>query len=111
MKKWLITVVFGTMLVLGACGGDGGSDDSSGDDNGGDSVDTEQAESLYKESCASCHGEDLSGGTGPDLTSVGNDMSEDEIETQIEDGGNGMPGDLLEGDDKTTVAKWLADQK
>lgn len=114
MKKWLMTVVFGSMLVLGACGGggdNGASNNAANGNNSGNSVDASEAEEVYKENCASCHGEDLSGGSGPDLTSVGADMSEDEIATKIEEGGDGMPAGLIEGEEETTVAKWLADHK
>ncbi len=105
-----MAVIFGTVLVLGACGGDdGGSEEPA--DNGGETADASEAEGIFKENCASCHGDDLSGGSGPDLTSIGDSMSEDEIESQIEEGGEGMPADLIEGDDKTTVANWLADMK
>lgn len=114
MKKWLMTVVFGSMLVLAACGGggdDGASNNAANGNNSGNSVDASEAEEIFKENCASCHGEDLSGASGPDLSSVGADMSEDEIATKIEEGGDGMPAGLIEGEEETTVAKWLADHK
>src|SRR5690625_3719080 len=114
MKKWLMTVVFGSMLVLGACGGGGDNDASNNEESGsnsGNSVDATEDEEVYKENCASCHGEDLEGASGPELTTVGADMSEDEIATQIEEGGDGMPAGLIEGEEETTVSKWLADQK
>lgn len=108
MKKWLMAVVFGAVLVLGACGG---GDDGASEDTGGETADAGQAEEIYKNSCASCHGGDLEGGAGPDLTSVGADLSQDEIETVIEEGQGGMPGGLVSGDDLTTLAEWLSEQK
>src|SRR5690625_5324797 len=114
MKKWLMAVFFGSMLVLGACGvgGDNGaSNNAANGNNSGNSVDASEAEEVYKENCASCHDEDLEGASGPELTTVGADMSEDEIATQIEEGGDGMPAGLIEGEEETTVSKWLADQK
>lgn len=118
MKKWLMAVLFGTMLVLGACGG-GGDDASEPDagDNGattedsGEVADASAAEDLYKASCASCHGNDLSGGVGPALNTIGNDLSADEIEEIILNGVGTMPAGLLSGDDARTVAEWLAEQK
>lgn len=113
MKKWLMAIVFGIVLVLGACGGggdDGGSEEPA-EEESGETVDAGAAEDIYKESCASCHGGDLGGGAGPDLTSVGSDLSQDEIETQIEEGGDGMPPGLVSGDDLTTLSAWLADMK
>jgi len=38
-------------------------------------------------------------------------MSKDEILEQIEEGGDGMSPNLLEGDEADTVAEWLAETK
>lgn len=113
MKKWLTAVLFGTVLVLGACGG-GGSDDAEPADDGAandGAVDTAAAEDVYKSSCASCHGGDLTGGAGPDLTKVGANLSADQIEDVIANGQGSMPGGLISGDDATAVAEWLAEHK
>lgn len=123
-----MAVLFGTMLVLTACGGAGDNDtqepadtndegtEESADDGGaedstddGGTVDTAAAEDLYRSSCASCHGEDLSGGAGPALENVGSDMSADEIKDIIENGQGSMPAGLLSGDDADAVAEWLAE--
>ena|SRR5690625_1464882 len=122
MKKWLMAVLFGTMLALAACGGGGNTDTSepadTNDDQGteepaeeGGAVDTAAAEDAYKSSCASCHGQDLSGGAGPDLTNVGSNQSAEDIEEIILNGQGSMPGGLLSGDDAKAVAEWLADHK
>ncbi|MGM8212564.1 cytochrome c551 [Virgibacillus sp. W0430] len=119
MKKWLLTLLFGTALVLGACGGgdDGASDEpaDTGDETeeagDGGTVDTAAAEDVYKSSCASCHGADLSGGAGPDLTNVGSDHSADDIANIIENGQGNMPGGLVSGDDVDLLANWLAEKK
>lgn len=126
MKKWLMAVLFGTLLVLGACGGgandnanepadtnDEGTEEPADDgaaDEGG-TVDTAAAEDAFQQSCASCHGEDLSGGAGPELTNIGSELSAEDIEGIIENGQGSMPGGLLSGDDATAVAEWLADHK
>lgn len=112
MKKWLFTVLFGSALVLGACGG--GADDGANDDNGGDSgsVDSAAAEDIYKSNCASCHGSDLSGGAGPDLTKVGAEYSKEDIKDIIQNGKGSMPAQKqVTGDDLDTLASWLADKK
>lgn len=111
MKKWLFTVLFGSALLLGACGG---GDEGASDDNGGDngSVDSDQAEEIFKSNCAQCHGSDLSGGAGPDLTNVGADHSEDDIKDIVQNGKGNMPAqDQVTGDDLDTLASWLADKK
>ena len=121
MKKSLMAVLFGTLLVLGACGG-GGNDNANepadnndegteeSTDNGG-TVDTAAAEESFQKSCASCHGQDLSGGAGPSLEKVGADHSADDIKDIIENGQGSMPGGLLSGEDADQVAEWLAEHK
>lgn len=112
MKKWLVAVLLGVLLVLGACGG--GSDDKKDANNGnndGNTTDVAAGEDLYKKQCASCHGQDLSGGAGPSLETVGADLNAGEIKTIIEEGQGSMPGGLLTGDDAQAVADWLATHK
>lgn len=122
MKKWLMAVLLGTVLVLGACGGDTAEEDTgvdegtdteeaTEDDAGDATVDSSAAEDAYQQSCASCHGDDLSGGVGPDLSAIGSSMSADEIEDVIENGVGSMPAGLLSGDDATAVSEWLADKQ
>lgn len=116
MKKiGSILLMAGLTFGLAACGGNG---DSSGEGNsGGDdvdqttSVDADAAEGVFKENCASCHGENLEGKNGPALDKIGSDLSKDEILEQIKNGGGGMPSGLIEGDEAENVAGWLADMK
>ncbi|RYG74401.1 cytochrome c [Lentibacillus lipolyticus] len=114
MKKGLLSILFGTALVLGACGGgdDGGTDngDSAGD-NGEGATETAGAEEIYQNNCASCHGGDLSGGAGPDLTAVGADYSKDDIVDIIQNGKGGMPPQDVAEEDAQTLASWLAEKK
>lgn len=114
MKKLLLLASLLILaMILVACGGDGDDGQTDGnDDNGSETaVDEDKAEEIFQNNCASCHGEDLSGDSGPDLQTIGNDMSKDEILQQIEDGGDGMPAEIIEGEDADTVASWLADMK
>ncbi|MEN1967309.1 cytochrome c551 [Lentibacillus sp. N15] len=127
MKKWLLAVLFGTALVLGACGGGGddnasdnndngdqATEDSGTSDNGGD-VDASAAEDAFQSNCASCHGSDLSGQSGPDLTKVGSKYDKDEIADIIKNGKEGdqgtMPPGMASGDDVDLIASWLAEKK
>src|SRR5690625_6387736 len=108
MKKWLMTVVFGSMLVLGACGGggdNGASNNAANGNNSGNSVDASEAEEVYKENCASCHGEDLEGASGPELTTVGADMSErsEEHTSELQSRGHLVCRLLLEKKKKKTI--------
>lgn len=70
-----------------------------------------EGEKLYSQSCASCHGGDLSGGFAPDLRSIGSNMSVEEIEKVIVDGMGTMPPGILSGDEAKEVAKWLSEMK
>lgn len=110
MKKKLLAAVFGTMLILGACGDDG--DDASKDDGatGGDSVAVD-AEAVVQQKCITCHGGNLEGGSGPALDKIGATMSEEEIHDVIINGQGGMPKEIIKGDDADAVAKWLAEKK
>lgn len=113
MKKWLVTIVFGTALVLGACGGgdDGGDESTGGEDGDGGTTETAAAEEIFESNCATCHGADLSGESGPDLTSVGADYSSDEIVDIIQNGTGSMPAQDLPEEDAQAVADWLAENE
>jgi alcohol dehydrogenase (cytochrome c) len=69
------------------------------------------AEAIYKKSCISCHGQNLEGGSGPNLQHVGTSMTEEQILNQILNGGGRMPGGLVKGDQAAALAKWLAEKK
>jgi cytochrome c551 len=107
MKKKLLTMLMGTALVMGlaACGG--------GDDNEGtDTASTDDAGAkIYDQKCSGCHGGDLTGGMGPNLTKVGSTYSKDEILGIIKNGKGQMPANVVEGDDANQVAEWLAAKK
>lgn len=111
MKKWLLAALFGVVLTLGACGGGGDDAADNGDNGDAGATDNAAAEEVYKDNCASCHGADLSGGAGPDLTSVGADYSKDEIVDIIQNGKGQMPAQNLSDDDADLIAGWLAEKQ
>ncbi|GAA0499013.1 hypothetical protein GCM10008986_27670 [Salinibacillus aidingensis] len=129
MKKALIAMLFGSALVLAACGG---GDDNAGEDTGnndagteqqaeengdtgnadGGTVDTAAAEKIAQNNCATCHGGDLSGqGNAADLTTIGSRLSKEEIVDVIQNGKGGMPPVNISEEDANTVASWLATKK
>ena len=102
MKKKLLALLMGTSLVLAACGGDDAKETAGG---GAD------AEKLFNQKCSSCHGTDLKGGVGPNLTAIGAKLGKADIEKVIANGQGGMPPGLLKGEDASTVASWLSEKK
>lgn len=113
MKKKLLAAVFGATLVLGACGGgDDAAEDTTTDTGSTDQeVSTVDPEAVVNQSCITCHGGNLEGGSAPALDTIGSTMSEDEILTVINDGQGGMPGGIIKGEEAEAVAAWLADKK
>ncbi|WP_243388275.1 cytochrome c551 [Bacillus kexueae] len=108
MKKKLTALLLGTSLALTACGT---AEDKTGEENNGAGETTASAEELFKGSCAGCHGQNLQGGAGPQLTEVGAKYSEDEIKSIIVNGQGGMPGGILNESEAAVVAEWLAAKK
>ncbi|MER2123423.1 MAG: cytochrome c551 [Exiguobacterium indicum] len=121
LKNLLLALGLGTTLALAACGG---SDDSSSSDSSStkeestmndDSSKTEtavDAEKIFANNCASCHGNNLEGNVGPNLTKVGSKYSSEEIQEIIKNGKGQMPAGILKDDKEImAVADWLAEKK
>jgi len=114
LKKKLLALLFGTSLVLAACGGGDKAEDTKADADGGSTTETASAgdaEKTYGQYCASCHNADLTGGVGPDITKVGSRLDQAAIENVIANGQGAMPGGLIKGEEATAVAEWLAAKK
>lgn len=69
------------------------------------------AEEYYADSCATCHGDDLTGDMGPAIDSIGSDLSAEEIEEVIIDGKGAMPSNILPEDEAKEVADWLSEME
>ena len=110
LKGKLLTILFGSMLVLAACGGEKESE-SSNNSGTSDTVNVSDAEKIYNQKCSNCHGGDLSGGVGPNLATIGGRLSQDEIEQVIANGQGAMPKGLIDDAEATAVAEWLAAKK
>ncbi|AWO74759.1 cytochrome c [Geobacillus thermoleovorans] len=109
--KWKLAAMFlGVSLALAACGGGGdNAGNNNGNNGGGDTA--ASAEQIFKQNCASCHGQDLSGGVGPNLQKVGSKYSKDQIKDIIANGRGAMPAGIIKGEDADKVAEWLAAKK
>lgn len=112
MRK-LVVAIMGAVLVLGACGGDDANNEATPENNNGtenaagnDTYDAANGEEVYVGNCASCHGGDLEGASGPGL--VGHDS--DDVLTAIEEGPGAMPHELVSGNDAEDVANWISEQ-
>ncbi|WP_188453636.1 cytochrome c550 [Virgibacillus oceani] len=69
-------------------------------------------EAIFENNCASCHGADLTGGMGPDLTKVGGRLSKDEIKDIVMNGRGSMPPGIIKEDAQAeAIAKWLSEKK
>lgn len=72
---------------------------------------SDDPEALFENNCASCHGDDLSGGMGPDLTQIGNKHSADEIKEIILQGQGNMPAIDVEDEQAEALADWLSEKQ
>ncbi|WP_312755913.1 cytochrome c551 [Rummeliibacillus suwonensis] len=132
MKKALLAMLFGSALVLAACGGNDNDNAADNNDTKTETTDnattndtateektnetaTADGESIAKQKCISCHGNDLTGAMGPDLTKIGSKLSEDQIKDVLNKGKGQMPAKPSNGlqsdDEVNAVAKWLSEQK
>lgn len=131
MKKQLLAVLFGSALVLGACGGGGDENTDEGTENGGEdqteeqtgdegsgdgggesaAVNVDDAKKYFQQSCAGCHGADLSGNNGPSLQTIGSEYDKGQILDIIKNGKGSMPKNMAQGEQAETIAAWLATKK
>lgn len=76
-------------------------------------VEVADGESLYQLNCAACHGADLAGGAGPELTTVGANYSQDEIKDIIQNGIEpAMPAfPAIQGEELEALSTWLSEKQ
>lgn len=84
-----------------------GAEDEGGEEGGETTAD---AEAVYQNNCAMCHGDDLSGGAGPALTDAGSSFSEDELADIIQNGTGSMPAQDVQGEELDALTAWLSEQ-
>ena len=116
LRKGLYTSLLILSLGLVGCSGE-----ESNKENEKENVETktettalsDKAQELYNQKCANCHGKNLEGIVGTELTTTGSKFTEEQLLDIIVNGieKTTMPGGLLEGEEAEAVAKWLAEQK
>ena len=99
------------VVILSSIGVNQRADIQNPEEAGGEVEESMDPEEIFANSCSSCHGGDLTGGVGPDLTSVGGKLSEDDIQSIIMDGADGMPPALVPAEQAAEIAKWLGEMK
>ncbi|GAB3071523.1 c-type cytochrome [Salinicoccus sesuvii] len=86
----------------GSEGGEGGEEAASGDFD---------AEGFARDNCASCHGQDYSGGMGPALAGTG--LSDEEFHDTVREGPGSMPAfseDQIADEELTALHDFFSEQ-
>ncbi|CDQ39633.1 MULTISPECIES: cytochrome c550 [Virgibacillus] len=105
------------VIILSFVGLDQRNDMQQAEEGGGEQAESQEGETtddpaaIFESNCASCHGADLSGGMGPDLTQVGSRLSQEEIQDVIINGKGQMPAGMANEAEAEVLAKWLAEKK
>lgn len=68
-------------------------------------------EDVYKQSCLSCHGDQLQGVVGPALAKIGSQYDAAHIEGVITNGQGNMPAGIVDAEKAKMLAEWLAEKK
>lgn len=105
MKKSLFsTILLGSALFLAACGG-GDSESSNGETAELD------GKKVVQQSCATCHGGQLQGGSAPALDKLGAKYTQEEILDIILNGKDRMPPGIIKGEKADAAAEYLSGLK
>lgn len=117
-KKWSITfIAMITAFFLAACGGteNANEDAEKADQNEPKTPEVEMTssvEEVYNNNCTACHGEDLQGNVGPDISKAGSKYTKDEIKDIALNGIGDMPADLVQDEkDAELIAGYLSGLK
>lgn len=112
-RRFLAIGAVTLLLLLTACAGASTGDKSKNDNNEGESMESNEAEAIYKKMCISCHGNELQGRAGPNLQKVGARLSEEQIIDVVSNGRKGMPqfGKSISAEEIQSLATWLSEHK
>jgi cytochrome c551 len=121
MKKSFACLILLLAFSLAACGKSNtttpsatpetGAGTATATDNRG--ATTVDAQSIYKQNCMSCHGNNMEGAIGPNLQKVGAKYNKDQIVTILTNGRGAMPSfkNKLSSDEIVSLADWLSAKK
>lgn len=109
----LSAVALSAAVLFAACGQSGQKDNTGGPAAQPGGAAPAGVETIYKNNCMSCHGQNLEGRVGPDLRKVGDKYDRAQIAAIIRDGRGGMPSfkGRLSDAQIDELAAWLADKK
>ncbi len=97
-------------VAIASCGGDDSATTTSATvENGDAEISSTQAKEIFIDTCGSCHtlkDADTTGSIGPNLDELEPDTVR--VETQIKQGGDQMPANLLHGQEAKAVAKYVS---
>lgn len=103
----MLAVLAASALGVAACssGGSGGSGGATADEP----LDVDKGRQAFQANCRACHSladAKAAGTFGPDLDLLQPDA--ERVREQIDDGGGGMPPDIVEGAEADLVAQYVA---
>jgi mono/diheme cytochrome c family protein len=101
----LLAALVACSLGAAACSGSG-----SGARKADEPVDLDKGRQLFQTNCRVCHAladAKAAGTFGPDLDLLQPDA--ERVREQIDEGGGGMPQDIIEGEDADLVAQYVAE--
>lgn len=113
LKKFLMAGGLSMVLVLGACGNgeEESSEEPATEEGSNASSGDVDAEGIARDNCASCHGQDFSGGMGPAL--AGMSLSEDEFSEIVRNGQGQMPAfseDQINDEELSALHTYFSEQ-
>ncbi|TCP61491.1 c-type cytochrome [Baia soyae] len=108
MKKSWIAVLICSFILITAC-----SSQTKPTSDAPPAVDAGTPEATYQKNCMNCHGMNLQGGVGPDLTKVGSKLGKEDIHKILENGKGRMPAQksYIKAEDLEKLSTWLSEKK
>jgi mono/diheme cytochrome c family protein len=107
MKRKVAGILAGILLLMGlaACG------NSSNNSNQSSSSKTMDPQKIVNQTCDTCHGDNLKGAYGPNISHIGKELDKDQIANIINHGKGQMPPGLINSKQAEVVAAYLAKKK